>query len=255
VSVLDPLRSRASLGRPFISAHRGAAPPRAEATISSYERAVTSGADFVEFDVRSTADGVLVACHDQAVGGLRLAQHRYADLVSAGHELVRVEDVVELAAGRVRLHVDLKDRGTEESAIAILRAKSEPSEFVLTTLEDDVVSAVKRAHPDLCVGLSLGREKPAKLVRTRISELLPFGRVKRCGADFVAVHFRLAAFGVLRQAARREVPVFVWTVNEEEALNAALRDARITTVVTDLPELALRLASGSSVRLREDASA
>ena len=239
--VTEPLRGRDARGWPFISAHRGAVQPGVKADLSAYEHAVASGADFIEFDVRATADGALVASHEDTAGGLCIAEHSLADLSSAGCAPPLVDQILDLAADRVKLHVDLKDRGTEETAVAILRAHAAPSDFVLTSLEDDVVSSLKRAHPDLCVGLSLGRDKPVQWLRTRVSELFPLGRLTRCGADFIAVHYRLARLGVLRQSAHRNIPAFVWTVNDEDALATLLRNDRVTTVVTDVPERAISI--------------
>mgnify|MGYP001149188917 CR=1 FL=1 len=47
--------------------HRGAAGHAPENTLAAIETGVTLGADFVEIDVRRTADGVLVALHDASV--------------------------------------------------------------------------------------------------------------------------------------------------------------------------------------------
>lgn len=49
---------------PIVIGHRGAPGHRPEHTLAGYELAVRMGADFVEPDLVSTADGVLVARHD-----------------------------------------------------------------------------------------------------------------------------------------------------------------------------------------------
>jgi glycerophosphoryl diester phosphodiesterase len=47
--------------------HRGAAGHAPENTLAAVRRGIELGVDFVEIDVRSTADGVLVALHDATV--------------------------------------------------------------------------------------------------------------------------------------------------------------------------------------------
>jgi len=48
-----------------ISAHKGGGEDKAEpATYAAYELALSSGAEYAEFDIRRTRDGVLVAYHD-----------------------------------------------------------------------------------------------------------------------------------------------------------------------------------------------
>lgn len=53
--------------RPMIVAHRGASSEVAEHTLAAYERAIASGADALECDVRLTRDGHLVCVHDRTV--------------------------------------------------------------------------------------------------------------------------------------------------------------------------------------------
>ena len=55
-------------GTPLI-AHRGASGYRPEHTLASYELAIQQGADYIEPDVVSTKDGVLVARHENEIGG------------------------------------------------------------------------------------------------------------------------------------------------------------------------------------------
>jgi len=64
----------AAQGRPgrrrsLVIGHRGAAGYRPEHTLASYELAARMGADFMEPDLVSTKDGVLVARHEPEIGG------------------------------------------------------------------------------------------------------------------------------------------------------------------------------------------
>ncbi|HEY2204038.1 MAG TPA: glycerophosphodiester phosphodiesterase [Pseudonocardia sp.] len=54
---------------PLIIGHRGASGYRPEHTLASYELAARLGADFLEPDLVSTRDGVLVARHEPEIGG------------------------------------------------------------------------------------------------------------------------------------------------------------------------------------------
>lgn len=67
--------------RPLVIGHRGAAGYRPEHTLASYELAARMGADFIEPDLVSTADGVLVARHEPEISETTdVAQHpEFAD--------------------------------------------------------------------------------------------------------------------------------------------------------------------------------
>jgi glycerophosphoryl diester phosphodiesterase len=54
---------------PIVIGHRGASGYRPEHTLAAYELAIEMGADFVEPDLVSTKDGVLVARHENEISG------------------------------------------------------------------------------------------------------------------------------------------------------------------------------------------
>ena len=54
---------------PLVIAHRGASAYRPEHTLAAYRLAIGMGADFIEPDLVSTKDGVLVARHENEIGG------------------------------------------------------------------------------------------------------------------------------------------------------------------------------------------
>jgi glycerophosphoryl diester phosphodiesterase len=64
-------RDRAGDGRaaPIVIGHRGASGYRPEHTLAAYALAARMGADYVEPDLVSTKDGVLVARHENEIGG------------------------------------------------------------------------------------------------------------------------------------------------------------------------------------------
>ncbi|HYN93664.1 MAG TPA: glycerophosphodiester phosphodiesterase [Pilimelia sp.] len=55
--------------RPIVIAHRGASGYRPEHTLEAYRLAIALGADYVEPDLVSTRDGVLVARHENEISG------------------------------------------------------------------------------------------------------------------------------------------------------------------------------------------
>jgi glycerophosphoryl diester phosphodiesterase len=59
----------AARGEPIVIGHRGAAGYRPEHTVASYELAARMGADYVEPDLVSTKDHVLVARHEPEISG------------------------------------------------------------------------------------------------------------------------------------------------------------------------------------------
>ena len=53
----------------IVIAHRGASGERPEHTLESYRVAIEQGADYIEPDLVMTRDGVLIARHENEIGG------------------------------------------------------------------------------------------------------------------------------------------------------------------------------------------
>ena len=71
----------ADSSRVVVIAHRGASGERPEHTLESYQRAIEQGADYIEPDLVVTRDSVLIARHENEIGGTTdVAQHpEFAD--------------------------------------------------------------------------------------------------------------------------------------------------------------------------------
>jgi glycerophosphoryl diester phosphodiesterase len=63
----------------IVIGHRGASGHRPEHTLESYRLAVEMGADFIEPDLVSTRDGVLIARHENEIGATTDAAERFPD--------------------------------------------------------------------------------------------------------------------------------------------------------------------------------
>ncbi len=235
--------------RPLIDAHRGECGIPGLPAAERYRRAIAMGVEFVEIDVRRTADGVYCNYHDERTpSGLLLRGLSYAALEDElGAELVRVDDVMAMVPGRVGLHVDLKEAGYETEVVQFIQARCAHSEVVFTTGSDDSIRAIKERFPDVRAGLTLGEDlegaPPWRYVRVRLSELFPGVRLRRSHADFAAVHKRLAEIRVLDHCARSHMPAWVWTVDEEGEIARFMRDPRVAVLITNRPDIALKLRS------------
>jgi glycerophosphoryl diester phosphodiesterase len=118
-----------------ISHHRGANRYAPENTLPAFEKSIRLGADFVEFDVRTTSDGQFFLLHD---GDLRRTTNgsgpirdfsstvvRSLDAGSrfgkpfAGEKLPTLDEFLSTVAGRVDLYFDAKDISPENLSAAI----------------------------------------------------------------------------------------------------------------------------------------
>jgi len=211
-----------------VSAHEGGSEDAPPATWEAYENALTTGTDYIEFDIRRTRDGDLVVFHDAHTANRPVAGMTYDELcAAAGYRVPLVRELMK--AEIIRLALDLLG----------------PGNFVATTLVDASIFRIKKSFPEVTTALSIGRDlrEVARLMRLpmRARELYPIGRMRACGADWLAVHRRLARANVLRLCGRLGVPAMIWTVNGEPEMRRFLADPRVSVLITDRPRHALRL--------------
>lgn len=222
---------------PAISAHRGGREAAPAGTLAAFKAAVDSGAEYVEFDVRRTADGTWVIHHDSHSGERRrpVAELRYDELCAeAGAAVPRATEVMELVAGRARGHVDLKCSGNEReivgAGIDILGADG----FVATTEDPASIASVKAFEPAVRTALSVSRA-------VRRSRQFDAGWIRGTGTDWIALNHRIASRDALRQCRRSGLGVMLWTVNDSAAIAQHLTGGQVEVLITDRPLYATRV--------------
>jgi glycerophosphoryl diester phosphodiesterase len=115
----------------------------------------------------------------------------------------------------------------------------------VTTGDVESIRTIKEQFPIVRAGLTLGTDmrnaRAWATARERWDELFPGARLARSHADFVAAHQQLARVRLLGYCSRRRIPVWVWTVDEEAEIASFMADPRVTTLITNRPDIALRL--------------
>jgi glycerophosphoryl diester phosphodiesterase len=234
--------------RAMVAAHRGFAAGAAQNTIAAFTNAINVGADMIEFDVRRTLDGELIALHDAVVGGAPVNSLTRDEIEAAsGVRPPLLAEVLQACAGRIRLDVELKEDGYVRDVMAVLRAGFDPEQMIVTSFLPSVVAQAKNAFPEVKTGLLVGDGGPLTDIPARLGELFPVGLAKQVGADYLAPHYRLAAFGVLRRAAAAGLPCLLWTVNSPGLIRKYAADPRVAAIITDVAAQAVSIVAGATV--------
>src|SRR5215470_928086 len=107
------------MSRPLLLGHRGARSTRSipENTIASFDLALTHGCDGFEFDVRLTADGEAVVCHDPKSRGIEIASSKASQLT----HLPLLAQVLERYSKTTFLNIELKVAGLEKTTALFLK--------------------------------------------------------------------------------------------------------------------------------------
>jgi glycerophosphoryl diester phosphodiesterase len=186
--------------------HRGEHLHHPENTMPAYRAAVEAGADFIETDVRTTADGKLVIMHD---GGVDRCTDGHGDVAAMTFDEIRkldagakfaggafkgtpvptFEDVLEFARGKIGVYIDSKRISAADLVAAVRKFGMEDHVVVYGGME--LHRGVQKLEPRIKVMPEAGSvDFAAKF----IEELKP--RV----IAFDARDFKDEIIGVARQA-------------------------------------------------------
>jgi glycerophosphoryl diester phosphodiesterase len=235
--------------RAMVTAHRGVAAGAAENTIAAFTNAIDVGADMIEFDVRRTRDGELIAFHDAVAGGAPVSSLTRDEIAAAaGVRPPLLAEVLRACAGRIRLDVELKEDGYVHDVMAVLRAGFDPAQMIVTSFLPAVLAQAKSAFPEVKTGLLVGEGRPFTNLPARLRELFPVHLAKRVRADYLAPHYRLATLGVVRRAAAAGLPCLLWTVNSPGLIRRYAADPRVAAIITDVAGQAVSIVAGAGTR-------
>lgn len=201
--------------------HRGARASRQfpENTLESFELCLAHGCDGFEFDVRCSADGVPVICHDPAIAGREIAASPFEDLL-----LPTLEGVLQQFSARAFLDVELKVTGLENQLIAALRAHPPLKGYVVSSFLPDVLKTVHEIDSTVPLGFLYEEQEKAWLS-------LPLA--------YLVPHFTLVNRELVEEAHALGRKMMTWTVNHADDMRR-FSDWGVDAIISDDTELLIR---------------
>jgi glycerophosphoryl diester phosphodiesterase len=229
---------------PIAFAHRGGASEAPENTMPAFEHAVRLGYRYLETDAHVTADGVLVAFHDDRLDRVTDRAGVIADLpwrevkeakVDGREPIPLLEDLL-AAWPDVRINIDPKqDAVAEPLAAAILRTGA-TDRVCVGAFSDKRIAKVKvLTGPSLCT--SMGPREVARLVSAsrggpgRGGVRSPCAQVPTRQGRVPLVTPRF-----VETAHRHGIQVHVWTIDDRAEMERLL-DLGVDGIMTDRPQV------------------
>lgn len=233
-----------------IIAHRGASAYEPENTFRAFDLALTQGADWIELDVRLTADGHPVILHPAdleattngcgPVSGAALQQVRRLD-AGSGERVPMLDEVVEHLGDRCGLYVELKAPGSPAALAEVLRRHRSLLQIVACSFSLDLVREVGELLPEVPTAWLSGNTE---------ENLAPLAR--QVGADMVHLCWEaagprpdlLVTDALLAHYRDQGLEVVLWHEERPELLAGLLR-MPVWGVCTNTPDVAYRLRQPS----------
>ncbi|CAN7339742.1 glycerophosphodiester phosphodiesterase [Paenibacillus sp. LjRoot153] len=230
--------------KPIIIGHRGAAGEAPENTLASFALALEQGAQAIELDIHITKDGEIVVCHDETLdrttnGSGLICNQQWADIQRLdagawfsekfkGERIPLLSEVFDLVPEGTLVNVEVKhayEGRMEKALLAFLQEANRYEDVVVSSFDHKVIQRLKRAEPELKVGLLyaanlIDHAAYAKLLEVEVYSLHPHHH------SFDRADMALATADGLA--------VYPYTVNELSDYQRMI-EAGVTGIITDFP--------------------
>ncbi|MFY9845631.1 MAG: glycerophosphodiester phosphodiesterase [Terriglobales bacterium] len=189
--------------RPLLLGHRGARASRhiPENTLESFEICLQHGCDGFELDVRLSADGQALICHDATAGGMKIEKTAARNL-----PLPTLDDVLRQFANRAFLDIELKVAGLESQTLAELHKHPPQKGYVVSSFLPEVLETIYHLDPSIPLGF---------LSETQNQ----FRGWRESSAEWVIPRFDLADENSIKHIHAAGKKLMVWTVNRVEQMH------------------------------------
>jgi glycerophosphoryl diester phosphodiesterase len=226
---------------PIPFAHRGGASEVPENTLPAFEHAVRLGYRYVETDVHVTADGVLLAFHDDVldrvtdrtgvIGELPWSVVREAR-VDGTEPIPLLEDLLGTWPA-LRVNIDPKHDEAVDPLVEVLRRTGAVERVCVGAFSDDRLARVRTALPGICTSLGPAGSLQLGLAATGAQEV---GELEAPCAQLPPSYGEtpVVTAEVVAEAHRRGMQVHVWTIDDAEEM-ARLLDLGVDGLMTDRP--------------------
>ncbi|WP_253904234.1 glycerophosphodiester phosphodiesterase family protein [Arthrobacter sp. Br18] len=233
--------------QPLALSHRGFATDGDENSAAAFLRSVELGYGWLETDVRTSRDGVVMVFHDRMLDRVTDASGPLADrtrdelrsVLIGGREPIPTLEEVLLRWPHLRFNVDVKDDASVEAFADVVNRCGAHDRVLVASFSD------LRRRKVLRLLTRRTASSAGALVNLLIRVLGPFGltraiaRAARVDAVQVPLRYRgipVATAGYIRRCRAASLEVHVWTINDEPTMTRLL-DLGVGGIVSDRADL------------------
>jgi len=214
-----------------VIAHRGASAYEVENSLAAFSRAVAQGADGVELDVHTTADGIPVVLHNEVAGNRLIRETCYDEL--RDHKLANGEAIPSLAAAlsmlgtAIDVFVEVKalPAAHDSALLAALAEGPAPHRYRIHSFDHRIVKRIRMQRPSLPAGV-LSVSYPID----------PVTPVQAASATTLWQQEGLIDADLITALHREGYSVYAWTVDEPARIRH-LVELGVDAICTNRPDV------------------
>jgi len=217
--------------------HRGARAYAPENTIASFRKALEIGVDAVELDVRRTRDDKLLVIHDEDVKRTTNGEGLVCELTleqikgfqaEGGEKIPTLEEALDFLDKKVKVFVELKEKGTEEQVLEIVRTRGLEKNVVIISFLEDALRKVRELSSDVETGLIYAKHKN------------PIKAALELKANYLFALYRFTHTANVDKAHEDGLKMVVWTINTPEEVEQYVKKG-VDGIASDKPDILMKL--------------
>jgi len=210
----------------LIISHRGAKGLAPENTKASFEAVLKSNsADFIEFDIRTTSDGLLIINHDASINNLKIKNTPYKQLKETAPSLLTFDEAMKILGNKRPYLLDIKPGCNVQLIADTLDKVHLPNNTFITSFSYPILKSIRQKDP-----------KANLVVLHKWSSIIATRRARSLNTKFIAMNHHWLWSGVIKALVKRGFKLIPYTMNNRAKI---LRWEKygIYAVVTDYPDI------------------
>lgn len=213
--------------------HRGAKAYEPENTILSFKRALELGVNAVELDVRMTKDGEIIVIHDAEVDRTTNGKGLVKELTlneikklstEKGEKIPTLEEALDFLDRKVRILIEIKEVGTEEKVLDIVRRKGLEDNVIIISFYEEALRRTRELSGTVKMGLIYVRHKD------------PIGAALSLRAQYLLPMYKFIYPSLVRKAHEKGLKIIAWTINTREEASEYARMG-VDGIASDKPDI------------------
>lgn len=238
--------------KPYVIAHRGASGNYPENTLLAFQQAIEMGVDWIELDVMTTSDGVVIVSHDTradrctdgtgSIPAMTLEQVKQLDAgirpgeAFKGERIPTLHEALDYIGDKARVCIEIKGDTTDDFirharyTVEVLERRGSLRRVVISSFNADCLQAIKIWQPLLVTSLDPDRQDGTYSAWQLCEKVLG------CGANFLMHSHDTLTPEIVDECHQHGFGLWTWTINNENAMQCAI-NLGVDAIMTDYPAL------------------
>lgn len=214
-----------------------------ENTISAFEEAFLSKAEYAELDVQQTKDGELIIIHDsnfKRTTGVdkniwdvnynevkKYDAGKYYNYSFKGQKIPTLEEVIKYSKDKIKLLIEIKVHGhekydIEQQVIDLVKKYNIENQCIIASMNKKVLQNVKQIDPNIVT---------CYLTAVAYGDFYNWNYVDIYGIESTFVNQK-----IVDKIHSKNKKIFVWTINDEKLMKKMI-ELGVDSIITDNPFL------------------